>query len=65
MVILRRRFVENLKEMHGIKKKKAREGRAKVLFLLIKYAKFLLFLLKSRRRSEIPLFLNMETVNIT
>ena len=28
----RRRLAENLKEMHGIKKK-AREGRAKLLFL--------------------------------
>ena len=38
MVISRRRFAENLKEMHGIKK--AREGRAKLLFLSIKYANF-------------------------
>ena len=31
--------------------KTAREGRAKVLFLLIKYAKFLALSLPSRRRS--------------
>ena len=37
MVISRRRFAENLKEMHGLKK--ARAGRAKLLFLAIKYAK--------------------------
>ena len=30
---------------------KAREGRAKVMFLLIKYAKFVALLLPSRRRS--------------
>ena len=29
----------------------AREGRAKVLFLVIKYAKFVVFSLPSRRRS--------------
>ena len=43
MVISRRRFAENLKEMQGIKKK-AREGRAKFLFLSIKYANLLLIL---------------------
>ena len=30
MVISRRRYTKNMKEMHGIKKKKARQGRAKV-----------------------------------
>ena len=39
MVISRRRFAENLKETHGINKQ-AREGRAKLLFLSIKYANF-------------------------
>ena len=33
------------------KKKKAREGRAKLLFLFIKYAKFVALSLTSRRRS--------------
>ena len=47
MVISRRRFAENLKEMHGIKK--AREGRAKLLFLSIKYVNFMVSSLESRR----------------
>ena len=47
MVISRRRFAENSKEMHGIKKK-AREGRAKLLFLSIKYANFVAWSLQSR-----------------
>ena len=50
MVISRRRFAENLEEMHGIKKK-AREGDAKLLFLLIKYANFMALSLQSHRRS--------------
>ena len=51
MVISRRRFTENIKEMHGIeeKKNKAREGRAKLLFLAIKYANFVASSLQSRR----------------
>ena len=48
MVISRRGFAENLEEMHGIKKK-AREERAKLLFLLIKYANFVASSLQSRR----------------
>ena len=47
MVISRRRFAENVKEMHGIKK--ACEGRAKLLFLSIKYANFVALSLQSRR----------------
>ena len=39
MVISRRRFAENLREMREIKKK-GLEGRAKLLFLAIKYANF-------------------------
>ena len=48
MVISRRRFSEKLKEMHGIKKK-AREGRAKLLFLSIKYTNFVASSLQSCR----------------
>ena len=47
MVISRRRFAENLKEMHGIEK--AREGRAKLLLFAIKYANFVALSLRSRR----------------
>ena len=49
MVISRRRFAENGKEMSEIIT--AREGRAKALFLFIKYAKFVALSLPSRRRS--------------
>ena len=38
------------------RKKKAREGRAKLLFLLIKYAKFVALLLLSRRIFYAPYF---------
>ena len=58
MVISRRRFVENGKEMY--RTNKAREGRAKVFFLFIKYAKFVGLSLPSRRISNsliIPLAL--------
>ena len=37
---------------------KAREGRAKVLLVFIKYAKFVALSLPSRRRSETPYFLD-------
>ena len=50
MVISRRRFAENEKDMHK-NKKKARDGRANVLFLLIKYANFVESFLPLRRRS--------------
>ena len=39
------------KKCTKIIKQKAREGRAKVLFLFIKYAKFVALSLPSRRRS--------------
>ena len=50
MVISRRRFAENEKGMHK-NKKKAREGRANVLLLLIKYAYFVESFRLLRRRS--------------
>ena len=50
MVISRRRFAENKKDMHK-NKKKAREGCANVLFLLIKYVNFVESFLPLRRRS--------------
>ena len=51
MVISRRRFAENLKEMHGIKKK--REGRAKLLFFSIKYANFVASSLQDDNKNRI------------
>ena len=48
MVISGRRFAENLEEMDEIKKK-AREGRAILLFLLIRYANFVASSLQSLR----------------
>ena len=44
MVISRGRFAEKEKEIH--RNKKAREGRAKLLFLAIKYANFVASLIK-------------------
>ena len=52
MDISRRRFAENEKGMQK-NKKKAREGRANVLFLLIKYANFVESFLPLRRRSVV------------
>ena len=49
MVISRPRFAKDGKEMY--RNEKAHEGRAKILFLFIKYAKFVALLLLSRRRS--------------
>jgi len=49
MVISRRRFADNGKEMH--REKKAREWRTKLLFLFVKYAKFVALSLLSRRTS--------------
>ena len=46
MAISRRRFAENLKKCTELKK--AREGRAKLLFLSIKYANFVASSLQSR-----------------
>ena len=54
MVISRRRFAENGKEIdrnNNNNKKKAREGRAKLLFLFIKYAHSVALSPPSRRRS--------------
>ena len=50
MVISRRIFAENEKDMHK-NKKKARDGRANVLYLLIKYVNFVESFLPLRRRS--------------
>ena len=51
MVISRSTFAENGKEMYRNEKKHAKGMRAKLLFLVIKYAKFMALLLSARRRS--------------
>ena len=56
MVIWRHKFAEKEKEMYRNKKKTAREGRAKLLFLFIKYAKFVALLLLSRLIFYAPYF---------
>ena len=62
MVISRRRFAENGKEMYG-NKKKAREGLSKLLFLVIKYAKFVVVSLPWRRRRRTCLWVNRKLYN--
>ena len=53
MVISRRRFAENGKEMYR-NKKRAREGRAKLLFLFVKYANYVALSPPSRRTLKLP-----------
>ena len=59
MVISCRRFAENRKEVYR-NKKKAREGRAKLLFLFIKYVNFVALSPPSRRRSLNSLIVSLR-----
>mgnify|MGYP007058655221 CR=1 FL=1 len=63
MIIWRHKFAEKGKEMYR-NKKKAHEGRAKLLFLFIKYAKFVVLPLPSRRRFYTPYLFDKLDSNV-